>query len=295
MKLEEIKREDVYRLVSLMDRCDEIMREVHWNWESVFSVDAVSIIKAALFFWNRIANELEISALNLDEMPIIEEEEIISGDSDSEGVVDFIFSGGRYIDIPSKLLEELGVNVDYTELTPGMLADAVDEVMETSGLEGETAENAGRAFLKENQLKQISRCFPESVDEIIDFVEDNGCYAEGITCYSSKRIGKLYESMEMLINRLPERLLEFIVKLITAIFDPLYLRYPKLKLEGTNSEGEYCCVFSTGFIDQTGEEIHEAHMRPYLNVAAALLHRLLTEAENLAPEILLNEVNSESK
>lgn len=293
MKLEEISSEDIYRLVSIMERCDEVMYEAHSRWDDVFTVDGFCIIKSALFFWNRIAKELEISTGKLDEMPVYDENEVNSDESNDDSIVDFIYSSNQYFDVTSNLLEKLGVSVDYTELTPGMLNEAIEDAAEEAlAINGEpldriAADAAGRQLLKEVQLTQINRCFPDEVDGMISFVEENGCYAEGMTCFYSKRIGRLYEHMELLKGKLPERLLKSIVKLTAFIFNPLYLRYPALNSKGMNAEGEYCCVFSTGYIDQTGEEIHEVHMRPYLNVAAALLHRLLTEAEGLAPEILL--------
>lgn len=291
MGIYDITREDALKLLELMQRCDDAFYEVADRWSDVFEPDVFAVIKASILFWSRVEQELGLAKNHPLKMPVLNTSKITGDDVDDE-ITDYIYSESSYADPSSEILYKVGISMDFSELYPGALEQFIEDAKEAAAEEGsqlsdEAAREMGEELLAKTVLPELYTHLPDITKDLISFVENWQFCAEDITFYSSERVGRFVKNKMLLENRLPKETYQAVMVLVNVVFEPLYFYFPDLTASVLGLRGEYCGLCTCGYFEYEGETITPFHKRPYAELAVALLDRFLSEAEQLAPDILL--------
>jgi len=241
----------------------------------------------------RVSQELGLSSNNMRlKLPSLKE--FISDDEDSEYVSgddiwEYLVSNTSYGDPSFNILSKAGIEMDFFTLEPDTLERFIEASREAAAENGidNVAMNAGIDLLGQTVFGDVYTHFPKSIENIILFIEENRFFADDITYFSSARVGRFIKNQEILKEYLSIDLWNGIQFLIASVFEPLYIRFVDLDVLGLNSKGEYCSLCTCGYFEESDETVLQVHKRPYAELAVALLDRFLSEAEQLAADILL--------
>lgn len=296
----DLSKNDIFRLIDFIREADVVLEMINDDISFCYylSEENFAVIKSAALFFGRVSKLLNIPIGScLAELPVVslkdsdnesfqhEIEEIVYGDN-------FSICENYY-----SCLCETGIVEDGSWMYPDTIDEMRDEIMEEFCKEGsgkmtdeDRIEEIARARLKNENFAELSKYFPEFADTLIDLVHESRFYASGIVYLHSRRVGNFVKNRKKLKRILGNKLFDAVNYMIDAVFEPLYDIFPDFTLFGTlNADGEYCSVYCIGDFEDRAERICSFNKRPYANLALALLHRLLTDAEKLAPELLLEK------